>query len=166
MRGRSPPWKNDFESKQMKYKLMHLRPSHRLRRFKRCENGSFTIEFVIWMPIFAILLAIVMNLSMVFYYEAHMLRVAQDATRAFSLGKFDGDPNFPPDVLAEQYIQNQLSYIGATLDIDTTVINVSSIPVAQTVVSTDASQLMPFSLMSAPFVNLPVGVSTQFIIEF
>lgn len=139
--------------------VSRLLPSQRLRRamrrFRRSEDGSFTAEVVIWMPIFAILLAVVMNLSMLFYYESQMLRVAQDATRAFSLGRFT-------EAEAEQYITNQLSFIDATLSIDTT----QSGGIAQTIVSTNAADLMPFNLMSGAFQGVPIGVSTQYIIEF
>jgi Flp pilus assembly protein TadG len=139
----------------MKLKQLLSAPHRYLDRFRRSEDGSFTVEFVIWVPIFAVLLAIVMNLSMVFYYESQMLRVAQDATRAYSLGRMTAEE-------AELFIADRLSFIQATLDISTTQVG----GVAQTVVSTTASELMPFSLMSAPFVNVPIGVSTQYIIEF
>lgn len=133
----------------------HSAPHPSLKRFWRSEDGSFTLEAVIWMPIFAILLAITMNLSMMFYYESQMLRVAQDATRAYSLGRLT-------DVEAEAYIASRLSFIEADLNVSTEQVGL----VAQTIVSTNAAELMPFSLMSGPFANVPVGVSTQYIIEF
>jgi Flp pilus assembly protein TadG len=148
----------------MKIDQLLSKPRRALKAFRRSEDGSFTVEFVIWMPIFAVLLAIVMNLSMVFYYESQMLRVAQDATRAFSMGKFEDDPNLgmTAEELAEAFIADRLSFIQANLTIDTQIVGL----VAQTVVSTNASELMPFSLMSGPFVNIPIGVSTQYMIEF
>ena len=133
-----------------------MKPSGLLRRFQRSEDGSFTLEMVIWMPIFAILLAIIMNLSMVFFYESQMLRIAQDATRAYSLGKFT-------EAEAEAFIQQRLSFIEATIDIDTQLIGTN---IVQTVISTNAAELMPFSLMSGPFEGVPIGVSTQYIVEF
>ncbi len=135
----------------------------RMRRFNTDEDGSYTIEFVIWMPIFAILLAIVMNLSMIFYYESQMLRVVQDATRAFSLGRFIVTQDTPPaDVQAEQYILSNLAFTGADLDVDVR----TGGGVVQTVVSTNAAELMPFRLMRGAFDGIPIGVSTQYIIEF
>jgi Flp pilus assembly protein TadG len=137
-------------------------------RFCHDEDGSYTIEFVIWMPIFAILLAIVMNLSMIFYYESQMLRVVQDATRAFALGRFVVTQDSPPaDEQAEQYILNNLAFTGANLTVDVNTGNGSSgIGVVQTVVSTNAAELMPFNLMRGAFDGIPIGVSTQYIIEF
>ena len=132
-----------------------FRPSAVLRRFRRSEDGSFTLEAVIWMPIFAILLAIIMNLSMVFFYESQMLRIAQDATRAYSMGRLTEQE-------AEDYIAQRLSFIDAQITVNTRTVGL----VAQSVVSTTAAELMPFDLMSGAFDGIPIGVSTQYIIEF
>lgn len=126
-----------------------------LKRFRRSEDGSFTLEAVIWMPIFAVLLAIIMNLSMVFFYESQMLRITQDATRAYSMGRMT-------EAEAETYIADRLSFIGANFTIQTNQVGL----VAQSVVRTTAAELMPFDLMSGPFEGVPIGVSTQYIIEF
>jgi len=138
-------------------------PDQKVRHFFRDENGSYTLEFVIWMPIFAILLAIVMNLSMVFYYESQMLRVTQDATRAYSLGRFiESTENGTAEVQAEQYIQANLNFINAPLTIDVNTVG----SVAQATVRANAADMMPFSLMSAPFKLVEVGIMSQYIIEF
>lgn len=138
-------------------------PDKKTQRFFRDENGSYTLEFVIWMPIFAILLAIVMNLSMVFYYESQMLRVTQDATRAYSLGRFiESSEDGTAEVQAEQYIQANLNFINAPLTVDVTTVG----SVAQATVRANAAEMMPFSLMSAPFKLVEVGIMSQYIIEF
>lgn len=139
------------------------RPDQKVRRFFRDENGSYTLEFVIWMPIFAVLLAIVMNLSMIFYYESQMLRVTQDATRAYSLGRFiESNENGTAEAQAEQYIQANLNFINAPLTIDVQTVG----SVAQATVRANAAEMMPFSLMSAPFKLVEVGIMSQYIIEF
>ncbi len=133
------------------------------RLFLRDETGSYTLEFVIWMPIFAILLAIVMNLSMIFYYESQMLRVTQDATRAYSLGRFiESAEDGTAEEQAEQYIQANLNFIGAPLDVQVTTVG----SIAQATVTANAAEMMPFSLMSAPFKLVEVGIMSNYIIEF
>ena len=139
----------------MRKRMTKTCSSQALRRFSRSEDGSFTLEAVIWMPIFAVLLAIIMNLSMVFFYESQMLRISQDATRAFSLGRFT-------EAEAEQYVIDRLDFIEANITVDVRQVGL----VAQTVVSTTAAELMPFSLMSGAFNGVPIGVSTQYMIEF
>lgn len=138
------------------------RASRILRRLCRDEDGSYTIEFVIWIPIFAILLAIVLNLSMVFYYESQMLRVAQDATRAYSMGRFIEADGKTADVLAEEYITANLSFVNANFTVD--VVDDGS-NVSATVTS-NAAELMPLSLMSTPFEGINVGIVSQYIIEY
>ena len=149
-----------------KKRVTKIRPLSQLRRFRQSEEGTFTLEAVIWMPIFAILLAIIMNLSMVFYYESQMLRIAQDATRAYSLGKFIDDDTMTAEEHAETYIRDRLAFLNANLTIDTRQVAANSWFYGQTVVSTTAKELMPFELMSGPFAGIPIGVSTQFIMEF
>lgn len=128
--------------------------------FWRDEAGSFTIEMVIWMPIFAILLAIIMNLSMIFFYESQMLRITQDAVRAFSLGRLTENE-------AEQLIANELAYLDAEISIDIALIGDSGRPTAaQALVVTNAAELMPFDLMSFAFTDVNVGVTTQYLIEY
>lgn len=101
---------------------------------------------------------------MVFYYESQMLRVAQDATRAYSLGRFVGDPDAgeTPADQAEAYIQSRLSFISDNLSVSVA----ENGFITQTVVSANAADLMPFELFRGPFAGIPVGVSTQYIIEF
>lgn len=145
----------------MASKSPHSKVSAALRRFCRCEDGSYTLEAVIWMPIFAILLAIIMNLSMMFFHESQMMRISQDAVRSFSLGRIT-------EVEAEQYIIDRLAYIGANeMEIDIRLIGDPTTPIAaEALVSVVAAELMPFDLMSFPFQTINVGVVTQYLIEY
>lgn len=115
---------------------------------------------VIWMPIFAILLAVFMNLSMIFFYETQMLRIAQDAVRGFSLGRLT-------EAEAEQLIADELAYLNADIDIDIALIGDAGRPAAaQALVVTNAGDLVPFQLMSAAFQGVNIGVTTQYLIEY
>lgn len=61
--------------------------SNFLVRFFRSESGSYTIESVIWLPIYVFILALMMNVSMVFFNESQLLRVVQDGNRSFAVGR-------------------------------------------------------------------------------
>ena len=149
----------------MHKRVSKIRPLSHLRCFQRSEEGTFTLEAVIWMPIFVILLAIIMNLSMVFFHESQMLRVVQDTTRAYSMFKIKA----PEGLTEEAYICEQLSNLN--LSEDELYIKVETINTTdgwsygQAIVSTTANNLMPFELMSGPFANFQVGVSTRFVME-
>lgn len=108
------------------------------------------------MPIFAMLLAIIMNISMVFFGESQMLRVVQDANRAFSLGRFQDE------VETQDYITAQLAYMGANMTVNTTLFG----GIISTEVRAPATDLMPLNFMTAAFNTIDVSVSAQQIVEY
>lgn len=126
------------------------------RRFIADEEGSFSIEAVIWMPVFAMILAIIMNVSLVFFNESQMLRIVQDANRAFSLGRLEDAYE------TETYIAEQLAY----LDADLTIITTLSSGVISTTLSVPATDLMPMNFMKGTFDNVQITVAAQHIVEF
>ncbi len=127
-----------------------------ITHFLSREEGTATVEAVIWVPIFAILLGIIMNLSMVFFNKSQIIRVVQDGNRAFSLGRLE-------DAAAvEAYIANNLSYLGSNMSIETIV----SGGEIDTYFSTPAADLMPFTMIGAAFVGIDIGVHAQHLIEF
>lgn len=46
-----------------------------------------TVEFVLWMPLMFALLALIADVSLIFYGQSVAVRVVQDANRAYSLGR-------------------------------------------------------------------------------
>lgn len=126
------------------------------RKFCRDESGSFTIEAVIWMPIFVIILALMINVSTVFFNESQMLRVVQDANRAFSLGRLETVED------TEEYILAQLAYLSTSFTVDTTMTS----SVVSTTVSVPATELMPMNISSSAFSSLIIDVSGQQLIEY
>lgn len=127
-----------------------------LRGFCADEDGSYSIEAVIWMPIFAILLALIMNVSVVFFTESQMMRVVQDGNRAFSLGRLTS----PEEV--EDYVIETLAYTDADLLVETTV----SGGIIRTQLSAPATDLMPLNFLRDSFSNVRVGFTSQQIVEF
>ena len=98
-----------------------------------------------------------------------MLRVVQDTTRAYSMFKIKAPEGLTEEEYAEAYIRDQLSYLN--LSDDELYIKVETKNTTdgwsygQAIVSTTANNLMPFELMSGPFANFQVGVSTRFVME-
>ncbi|MCX7568006.1 pilus assembly protein [Sulfitobacter sp. F26169L] len=120
------------------------------------EEGAATVEAVIWVPIFFVLLAIMINLSMVFFSKSQIIRVVQDGNRALSLGRLD-------DAAAvEAYIGQNLAYLGPNMVIQTTV----SGGQVDTVFSVPATDLMPLDIIGSAFDSVKIGVHAQHLIEF
>ncbi len=60
-----------------------------LRKFAKDETGSATIEFVVWVPWFMLLLMIMVDVSTVYYNHTLMVNASRDAARRMSIGEID-----------------------------------------------------------------------------
>lgn len=124
--------------------------------FCKDESGSATIESVIWLPAFAFVLALIMNVSMVFFFESQLTRIVQDGNRAFSLGRLaDGDA-------VQEYILGQLTHMDADISVATTI----SGGFVRTDLIAPAGDLMPLSMARSAFNKVKIRVSAQHIVEF
>ena len=56
-------------------------------RFLRCEGGSATVEVVLWLPFFLLLIALIADASFLFNRQAQMMRAVQDVNRAYAVGR-------------------------------------------------------------------------------
>lgn len=54
------------------------------------ESGSATVEFVIWVPWFMLLLMITTDVSFVWFNHTQMLNTSRDAARRMSIGELSG----------------------------------------------------------------------------
>ena len=59
------------------------------RRLPSCRRGAVTVDFVLWMPVFAFALAVVADASLLLSAQSRLLDVARDASRVVSLGLSD-----------------------------------------------------------------------------
>lgn len=135
---------------------MSQKMRRRMSRFASDEDGSYSIEAVIWMPIFAILLAVVMNVSLVFFNQSQMMRVVQDANRMFSLGRFDDVSE------VDTYVLTNLSYLTDNLTVNSTVNN----GLITTQTSAPATDLMPMNFLRGTFTGTQISVTATHIIEY
>lgn len=74
-----------------------------VRRFRKEESGSATVEAVLWLPLFVVVFVMIADVSFVFHRQSQMMRIVQDANRAFSVGRLsseDETETFVTDALA------------------------------------------------------------------
>lgn len=64
----------------------------KIKTFLRQEDGTSTIEFVLWLPIVVLILLLIVDLSMLFMSRSQAMRVLQDTNRLYSVGQFTGTP--------------------------------------------------------------------------
>jgi hypothetical protein len=134
----------------------HSKKGGFLKRFLRSEDGSYTIESVIWLPIYVFILAIMMNVSMVFFTESQLLRVVQDSNRSFSVGRITTLS------AVEQYVIDRIAYLGANPVVNSQLVD----GIIYTDLSIPAVDLMPFSMLHKFFASTTVVISAQQIVEF
>ncbi len=82
----------------------------RLSRFLRDETGSATVEFVLWVPLFGFLLALIADCTMVFMANARMWDVARDTTRRMALRIITPEE-------AEDLVRSRLEADGRTVSV-------------------------------------------------
>ncbi|WP_347310656.1 TadE/TadG family type IV pilus assembly protein [Defluviimonas sp. SAOS-178_SWC] len=78
----------------------------RLFRFGRAEDGAATVEAVLWLPMYVMLIALLADVSMMFHGQSRLLRIAQDANRNMSIGRLTSTTETENFVLARA---NELS---------------------------------------------------------
>ncbi|AWB47714.1 hypothetical protein HYN69_03645 [Gemmobacter aquarius] len=59
-----------------------------LGKFRRDDRGSFTVEALIWLPIFVVVMCMTADTAMIYAKQSQVMRVVQDANRAYAVGKF------------------------------------------------------------------------------
>lgn len=126
----------------------------RFRKNVRQEDGAATVEVVLWLPVMALLFALVADTAMIFGAQAQVVRVVQDGNRAMSTGRIR-DP-----VLVQDTIKAQINGISPGAVVTTT--NVDGL--ISTTVAMPVEDLTATGLVDA-FANLTVRVRAQHLSE-
>lgn len=77
-------------------KMSARRPVALLRE----EDGAATVEAVIWIPTFILMIALAADVAMVFHSHSRVLRVAQDVNRAMSVGRITSTDDAEATIVA------------------------------------------------------------------
>lgn len=122
--------------------------------FFRQENGTATVEFVIWLPVVMLVFAIIVDVSMVLGGEAQALRVVQDANRGLSVGYFQTID------AAKAFVLTQVEPLSSNATIDITVTN----GVINSRLTMPAADLMSTGFYDN-LLNIDVTVVAEFLSE-
>jgi Flp pilus assembly protein TadG len=149
------PFLNDARKSGRDMGMKRLNSRISAGRFLRDQSGSQTLEAVIWLPIFFTMLALVINVSMVFFDQSQIMRVVQNANRAIALGTFTTTTE------VEEYIIANLAYMTDTLEVSAAV----SGSFVTTTVVVPALELMPVNFLSDYFSDTKVTVIASHLVE-
>jgi Flp pilus assembly protein TadG len=86
----------------------------RVSQFLRDEHGSATIEFVLWVPIFVILLVATTDATILYLHHTEMWNVSRDVARRVSVG--DLSEADAVDVVQNEMFLYNSAYTVATSD--------------------------------------------------
>ncbi|MGG7645489.1 TadE/TadG family type IV pilus assembly protein [Rhodovulum sp. YNF3179] len=106
----------------------------RIGSLKRDDDGSVTIEFALWLPFFAALLVLTVDVSMLFMTQSNYWSVARDTARLVARHAMD-------ESAAESYAAARASLTGVTPTTDVT-IGTDTVTV---LVSVPANQIATFN---------------------
>jgi uncharacterized membrane protein len=60
-----------------------------LSRFRRDETAAVTVEFVLWLPLFFVIMFLIVEVSLLFLTQSSMWNVARDTARRIAMHEFD-----------------------------------------------------------------------------
>jgi len=123
--------------------MMHSREP----RYCRVEDGSVSVEALFWLVLVVIVMAVFVDGTEIFSAQGKMLRIVQDANRAYStqlLDDMDGDGDIDTDDVAA-YIKNRLSGISPTATV--TIVDTGTRVASR--VSAPASDFLVFGILPA-----------------
>jgi Flp pilus assembly protein TadG len=131
-----------------------------IRRLLRAEEGSATVEVVLWIPFFLFLIALIADASLLFNRQAQMLRDVQNANRAYSVGRLT-TPAAVQTALVNAYTPMSAS-VTATSTLDTSVVSTGIIRTTLSIPARDVNSIGIIASLS----NFNLAVTAQHYREF
>ncbi len=94
-----------------------------LRRFIRDQRGTATIEFVLWVPVYVILLVAVTDASILYLSHTEMWNAARDTARRISVGALTAAD--APNRAKEKLLLSGRTYTVAASDADPVIVEIT-----------------------------------------
>ncbi|QMU57288.1 MAG: hypothetical protein GKR98_03135 [Boseongicola sp.] len=136
--------------------VQRLSPLSILRRFRRKDDGAVTVEAVLWVPFFLLLMFAIAELSLIFHGQARALQVAQETNRAYSVGRFAATSD------AEVWAEFAMSKFSPRTQAATTV----SDYIVTTVITVPAGDFAGNLGIFGTIGDLTIRVEAQRVVEF
>ena len=109
-----------------------------LKRFSKDESGAVTVEFVLWVPVFVLIMIVTVDASILLTSQANLWSIARDTSRLMAVGLYsDGD--------AENYALSRMPSWGANATINAS----RTANVATVNLSVPMASIAPFKIVSA-----------------
>ncbi len=89
--------------------------SSRIAYLARSDSGAATVEAVLWLPMFVMIVALLADVSMMFHGQSRLLRVAQDANRNLSINRLTSEAQ------AQDFVISHLSNVSPNTQATTSI---------------------------------------------
>ncbi len=126
-----------------------------LRRFYKKDDGTATVEAVLWLPIFFALFGLMTDAAMIFNGHSRVLRIVQDANRNLSVGRLE------TTVETEDWVVARLAQLSPNATVSTNIVAGVATTTAM-VPATDLEALGMFGALN----SITLAVTSQQFIEF
>lgn len=123
-------------------------------RFAIRQEGTATVEAVLWLPVFIFLFGLLSDTALLFGSQSRVLRVVQDANRAMSVGRFMTTAD------TENFIRTQISGLSPNAVVSTVVDK----GMIYSRVTIPASDVMATGIVTA-FADLNISVFAEHMSE-
>jgi Flp pilus assembly protein TadG len=131
-----------------------MRAVRKIATFRRREEGTATVEAVLWFPIFIAVFGLMVDAALVFHGQAKVLRIVQDGNRNLSIGRLTTTTE------AETYIETVLAQLNITADASSTI----TAGVVTTTVSVQTGQLQVVGFFPS-LARLTIDITADHMIE-
>jgi TadE-like protein len=135
--------------------MQHVRsPKSLLRRMVRDEGGAATVEAILWLPMFFYILALSVDVTMVFHGYSRIIRVVEDVNRGLSVGRIKTIDEGKTRIVAT--LSNYKGVVSDIKIIDNVIVTNVSVPVSS----------LAFLGAVKPMMDKSVLVKTQQFVEY
>ena len=126
----------------------------RSSRFVRREDGAATIEAILWLPMFFYILALSVDVTMVFHGYSRVIRAVVDVNRGLSVGRITSIDEGKTKI--KSILSNYKNVSADIAIVDGVVVTNVAVPVSSMVVLGAVT----------PMMNKYIQVKTQQYVEF
>lgn len=126
------------------------------KRGRACsEDGSATIEVVMWLPVFLLVFSLAFDVAIMFVAESEAVRVVQDANRLTSIGRLESASD------TETFIETNLQHLSTNVAATSTVNSSGVLRSVVTFPSTDLQTIGRFPGLN----SVQITVAAEHLIE-
>ena len=141
----------------------------KLKNFWRQENGTASVDAVIWIPIFFFLTFAIMDAFILFNRYTMTLRTVQDINRKVSLGWIRADDSTEvaaAETSVETWVANQINHYAPNATVQSVVPHPGSTDFrTYTAVSIPVDDMVATSWFK-PFLNFNMTITSSHYVEF